>query len=288
MKPALLLVLTALVSAAQQGADSGWRLATEDTELAIGIMDGQPALKTLKVRGSQRNWLSKPVREPLMPEVVLDGSPVKTGWKFQGGALDAAGEQLTLRFENGNPRLALESIWRARPGHGPAEHWLTIANQAGRTVTITHQDSLVLDALTLAAGEKAQVWWINRGGSNATRQGGTFVVDADAEFDQTLVSDPMDGSSPVPWMAVQVGKARGLYVGWEFSGIGRVRGRTAAPSILDLRVGNPPDFKTDLAPDEVFLVPAAFVGCYNGDIDDGAYTLHRFVLEKLLPPLPKM
>ena len=55
---------------------------------------------------------------------------------------------------------------------------------------------------------------------------------------------------------------------------------------LDLDVGNHPDFKTDVEPGEMFLVPPAFVGCYGGDLDEGSYSLHRFVLEKLRPPVP--
>jgi hypothetical protein len=156
-------------------------------------------------------------------------------------------------------------------------------------VTLTHQDSLVLDGLALAPNESADVWWINRGGSNASRQGGTFVMKANAEFDQVLKSDPVDPSSPVPWLAVQVGTLRGLYVGWEFSGIGRIHAKTLStnPTHLSVHVGNDPEFKTDLPAGETFLVPPAFVGCYRGEIDDGSYSLHRFVLEKLLPPLPK-
>src|SRR5262249_39797643 len=104
-----------------------------------------------------------------------------------------------------------------------------------------------------------------------------------------------DGASPVPWLALQIGTSRGLYVGWEFSGIGRIRFHSAdrqgsqagnAPGELGIDVGNLPVFKTDIEAGETFLVPPAFVGCYTGDIDDGSYTLHRFVLEKLVPRFP--
>ena len=39
-------------------------------------------------------------------------------------------------------------------------------------------------------------------------------------------------------------------------------------------------------PHEVFHVPPAFVGCYAGDIDEGSYSLHRFIIEKLRPRVP--
>jgi hypothetical protein len=283
MKTCLILALACAATAAAE-TPSTWRLSTSDTAVVVGLEQDRPVLRSLGSAGVQRNWLTAPVVEVLMPVVELDGNSVKTNWKFQGAVLDPKKEQLTLRFTNADPRLALRSIWRAQPGHGPVEHWLEIANQSGRAITVTHQDSLVLDKLGLTPGESAQAWWINRGGNNASRQGGTFVVDTDADFDQVLVSNPQDGSSPVPWMAIQVGKSRGLYVGWEFSGIGRIHGKNVAPSRIDLRVGNIPEFKTDVPAGETFLVPPAFVGCYRGDIDEGSYTLHRFVLEKLLPP----
>ena len=161
------------------------------------------------------------------------------------------------------------------------EHWLTIANKSSGPVTLGHQESLVLSGL-VAPSEETNVWWINRGGGNAGTEGGTFTQRLDPAFDQVLTSDPTDGSSPVPWVAIQVATVQGLYVGWEFSGIGRIHIRGG-----EVRVGNLPEFKTDLPPGETFLTPPAFVGCYSGDIDDGSYSLHRFVLEKLLPPLPR-
>ncbi len=266
-----------------------WRLATDDTVIIVSVDCDRPVLKSLSSKAASRNWLSVPLREKLMDKVEVNGVPVATEWKFHGADLDSGREQLTLRFSNSDPQLELRSIWRARHGHGPVEHWLTIANDSGRTVTVRHQDSLVLDGLVLAPHESAQAWWVNRGGGNASQEGGTFTVDANAEFAQDLISSPVDGSSPVPWMAIQVGQIHGLYVGWEFSGIGRIHAETISmkPTRLDLRIGSLPEFKTDLPVGETFLVPPAFVGCYEGDIDEGGYTLHRFVLEKLLPPLPK-
>jgi alpha-galactosidase len=191
--------------------------------------------------------------------------------------------------------MELQSIWHARGGHGPVEHWLTIANHSTEPLTIGHQDSLVLSNLKIPERQGMDAWWIKRGGGNATTEGGTYVRSVSKNSEETLTSDPTDGASPVPWLALQVGTSEGLYVGWEFSGIGRIhlKGHAdSSPSVHDqvpgiaLEVGNVPAFKTDILPSETFLVPPAFVGCYRGDIDDGSYTLHRFVLEKLVPHFP--
>jgi alpha-galactosidase len=271
-----------------QDPAKSWRLATDDTELELAVKDGSPVLEVLRSTATRRNWLSSPLKESLMKSIQVDGVAKDLEWHFEGADLDAKGEQLTLHYNNAGPKLSLDSVWRARSGHGPAEHWLTIANESGRAITVTQQESLALTNLMVPSGESAQAWWINRGGSNASREGGTLNVLIDSDYDQVLVSDPTEGSSPVPWMAVQIRQDEGLYVGWEFSGIGNIRARTtsADPTRFELGVGLAPDFKTDIPAGETFLAPPAFIGCYKGDIDDGSYTLHRFILEKLLPPLP--
>jgi hypothetical protein len=275
------LVICLIAFASGTWAADSWPLSTDDTAAVVAVEQGRPVLKRLGVPGGRANWLPSGAPEILPPAVGWQGRSTPTNWRFQGGSLDSSGGKLTLRFTNADPPLELQSIWRARPGRGPVEHWLTIANKSGGPVTLAHQESLVLSGLAAPPGA-ADVWWINRGGGNAGTEGGTFTQRFDPKFDQVLTSDPTDGSSPVPWFAIQVAKVQGLYAGWEFSGIGRIHIRAH-----EVRVGNLPEFKTDLPAGETFLVPPSLVGCYSGDIDDGSYSLHRFVLEKLLPPLPR-
>jgi alpha-galactosidase len=283
--------IPAVTGAERQNATNSWKLATDDTEIVLSVKGGWPVLEALRSVATRRNWLSSPIpiKDWLMKSVKLDGVSKDLDWKFEGADLDPKGEQLSLRFSNSSPKLSLDSVWRARSGHGPVEHWLTMTNESGHTITVPQQESLVLTNLVVPSKESAQAWWINRGGSNASTEGGTFTVGVDPDFDQVLLSDPTDGSSPVPWMTVQVGQHEGLYVGWEFSGIGGIHARTTStdPRRFELRVGLAPDFRTDIPASETFLAPPAFVGCYEGDVDDGSYTLHRFILEKLLPPLPQ-
>lgn len=101
------------------------------------------------------------------------------------------------------------------------------------------------------------------------------------------MSNNHDGASPVPWVAVQCGARRGLYVGWEFSGLGRIHATAGSADRLNLNIGLLDDFKTDIDPGETLTIPAAFVGCYLGDLDDGSASLHEFVIQKLLPPRPR-
>jgi hypothetical protein len=294
------LLVMCLVSCCQVALAEQWRLGTDDTSLVITVQDGKPVLTELATTKSGSNWLQAPVPEVLLPGVTQNGAASKTNWKFEDGKFDDSSGQLVLRFSNAAPALELKSIWRARLGRGPVEHWLTIANKSGATVTIGHQDSIVLSHIGLPPNESLDAWWIKRGAGNATLQGGTFTRGVGRNSDETLTSNPNEGASPVPWLALQAGTSHGLYVGWEFSGIGRIRyhsvgadpsapagNATTGPAQIAIEVGNVPEFKTDLPAGETFLVPPAFVGCYSGEIDDGSYSLHRFVMEKLVPRYPK-
>ena len=78
-----------------------------------------------------------------------------------------------------------------------------------------------------------------------------------------------------------------IFIAFPMQRVNPSRARAAGPAQLGIEVGNVPAFKTDVLAGETFLVPPAFVGCYSGDIDDGSYSLHRFVMEKLVPRFPK-
>jgi alpha-galactosidase len=45
------------------------------------------------------------------------------------------------------------------------------------------------------------------------------------------------------------------------------------------------EFRSRLADGQRFVTPTVFVGCYRGDLDDGANRLHRFVAIHLRPPV---
>jgi hypothetical protein len=293
---ALIACLTSCwtLSFASDNQDS-WRLSTDDTVVIVAVQQGVPVVTMLGQSKGESNWLLAPAPDTLLPLVTLQGHSISTKWQYKGGTLDTQTAQLTLRFENDAPALELRSIWRARPGRGPIEHWLTITNNSGSVITIGHQDSLVLSHLAIPEHEPVDAWWIKRGAGNATTEGGTLVEGVGTFSDETLTSNPTEGASPVPWLALQAGTSHGMYVGWEFSGVGRIHfhglsqqpgGSASGAAQLGIEVGNVPEFKTDVLAGETFQVPPAFVGCYSGDIDDGSYSLYRFILEKLRPKFP--
>ncbi len=264
--------------------EATWRLATDDTEATIGIQNDRPVVRDLRAKGSGQPWCTGS-KVALIDRVWTDGHSQPTTWHFVRGSLTDSGAKLSLAFRNDAPLLELRSIWRARKGRGPIEHWVEIENRTAGPIAVPQQESLALDKLT-PAGEAA-IWWVRRGASNALTEGGTFQTPVATGMNLELVSDHHDPRSPVPWLAVQVGRSRGLYVGWEFSGLGRVLATATGPDSIDIRAGLMPDFKTDIEPGETLRLPAAFVGCYEGDIDDGSYSLHQFVLQMLRANPPK-
>ncbi|HZZ42960.1 MAG TPA: NPCBM/NEW2 domain-containing protein [Tepidisphaeraceae bacterium] len=267
------------------GCAHQWTLSTADTRLTLAISNNHPTIAHLQNPTDSHDWIPSNLPIPLMSKVSIDNHEIPLSWTFQSAQNDRSANTITLLFTNTTPNLTLKSIWRARPGHGPIEHHIEITNQSPHRITLTNQQSLTLSSLQ--TGDPASFWWINRGGSNASTEGGTFTEPLTPSRDITLNSDPTNGSAPVPWLAIQISNQRGLYVGWEFSALGALHAHVStSPQTLDIDLGNPPNFKTDLDPNQTFQVPPAFVGCYTGDIDDGSYTLHRFILEKLRPRIP--
>ncbi len=283
---AVCMILIVALAGTAQARENRWDLSTGDTHITIGVSGDRPVIFRLQSTSGDHNWAGGGMTLPLMEKVSVAGKDTPVHWAFREGMRNKRAGLLTLVFSSDDPKLELRSIWRGRPGHGPVEHWIEIANLTGKNVTIPQQDSLTL--YRLHAGRPAHLWWIRRGAANACEQGGTYADPLTPQTDLTLSSNVADGASPVPWMAVQAGDERGLYVGWEFSGLGGIRARgSETPNRLDVSIGNLPGFKTDVMPGETFIVPAAFVGCYSGDVEDGSYQLHRFILEKLRPPIPE-
>ena len=275
---------SALMMAGVTPRESGWLLETDDTRIEIAVQDDRPVVSVLGARGDDHEW-AHDTSIRIVPNVFARGVRVAARWAFASAEVDPAADALTLRFTCAEPELELTSIWRASPGRGPVVHWAGLLNSSAQTVTVGRLDSLALDGLAVPAG--SEFWWIRRGGSNASTEGGTFHDPAVPGGRVSLVSNPDDGASPVPWLAVQQGDERGLYVGWEFSGVGGIDA-TVSPGgdSVRLRAGCQDDFLTYLAPGRSLAIPPAFIGCYRGDIEEGSYSLHRFIMEHLRLPMP--
>src|SRR5258707_674680 len=117
-------LLVSLAFASAMWAADSWSLNTSDTAAIVAVERDRPVLKRLGAPG-RANWLPSGAPETLPPTVGWQDRSIPTNWKFHGGSFDSHGGMLTLSFVNADPPLELQSMWRARPGRGPLEHWLT-------------------------------------------------------------------------------------------------------------------------------------------------------------------
>jgi hypothetical protein len=276
-------------------AESEWTLATQDTEIRIGIRNDADAILELHAVGRPWEWVQTPNVEEL-PQSVLQGGAVRPlHWTYSGVDADADHRALTLIFRNASPALELKSHWKASSGKGPIEHWMVLRNGSSERLTIGGLPSLSLKTLSLPAGHYVESTQVRRGGSNAQVSGGVLSRPVGQYWSVKVPSKPSDGggggnvaedlASEVPFLNFQVDRSHGLYLGWKFSAVGEIVGSSMG-STMDLAVGVPANFKTDILAGEEFLIPAAFIGTYSGDQADGSYSVYRYIQDSVLPKRP--
>jgi hypothetical protein len=284
--PAVALAVGALVPYALAAAaeKNQWTLASEDTEVRIAVVADRPVIQRLGTPGDSHNWLSRPINVPLADKSATGGGEAALTWRFESGSLDKPTGTLTLVFAHGNPALRHRQFFQAAPGHGAVRQWAEIENRSAVAATVAVPPCLAMTGL--APGGPAALWRVNRGGNDASKQGGTFTEPLAKDLRKSLPLGP-GGANPIPWMAVQVGQQRGLYVGWEYSGSGQLQAVAGSEgSTVDMRFVMS-EMQLPIPAGQTLWLPPAFVGCYRGDVDDGSYCLHRFYLERLRPPMPK-
>lgn len=282
---AILASAIAAAAAPAAAAETGpWTLATDETELRVAIVDHRPVVERLGMPGDDRNWLSRPAAVPLADKATVNNAETALTWQFENGSFNKSVGTLTLTFASAAPALRYRQFFQATPGHGPVRQWAEIENRSAGPLAVQVPPCLAMTQLD--PGGPAAVWWIKRGGNDASKQGGTFNESLAKGLSQSLQVG-QGGAQPVPWMAVQAGSQGGLYVGWEYSGKGALRA-AAGPdgTTLDLRFILA-ESQLPIPAGGTLWIPPAFAGCYRGDVDDGSYSLHRFYLEKLRPPMPK-
>ncbi len=269
------------------GEADAWILASDDTEIRISMAGDRAVITRLGMPGDAVSWLGAPVAIALPAQwspgrAKAPATPLT--WRFRTGIVDGKSGTLTLTFASSDPDLIYRQCFQGRPGPGPIRQWAEVENRSGAEISLAVPPSLVLTAID--PGGPAKVWWASRGGNNAQKQGGTFNAPVAKGLDQALKVGPI-GTAPIPWLAVQADSAKGIYLGWEYSGNGTLRavaGREGNAVDLSFAVA---EATLPVATGAILAIPPAFVGCYRGDLDDGSYRLHRFYLDRLRPPMPK-
>jgi alpha-galactosidase len=276
-------------------AESEWILSTKDTEIKIGIRNGADAILELHTTGRPWEWVQSPIEQPLPSAVTRAGRVSQLHWTYSGASQDPEHRTLTLTFKNASPALELRSYWKASPGFGPIEHWMVLKNSSSDRLGIGATPSLGLKSLALPSNHYVESTQVRRGGSNAQVSGGVLSRPVGQYWGVLVASRPSDAGgggsaaedleSQVPFLNLQVDSSHGFYLGWKFSAVGEIVGSSNG-STVDLSVGVPANFKTDILPGEEFLIPAAFIGAYVGGQAEGSYSVYRYIQDSVLPKRP--
>lgn len=266
-----------------------WTLNTEDTRITLGIAeDSRLCLQELRHPAGEHNWAETPATLAFMSQVdMAQAAGQQIHWAFQRAEVDNhQGQKVTLIFTCSQPALELLSIWQARPGHGPIHHQMFITNQTGETVVIYTPQSLALEVACPAP--PMRLWYFS---DNAFKPDpvGTYIVPMTGGLSKTIISTSGDcwngGDDFIPYVVLDADSHHGLYMGLEWSN-GRTQVSTPAENPVKkvtVRSGLADDFKTDLYAGETFEVPAAFIGTYQGDIDDAGNSLRKYLFQYNTP-----
>ena len=284
----IILVESSVIGMAPSSGEESlsWTLKTEDTKLSLAIGSDQKLyISELSNPLAGWNWAKSPSLFPLISRIDIAGKEYIPNWIFKDGKMDNAdGTKVTIHFINESPSMELTVCWQARSGPGPIRHTMKIRNSSGHTVTIYNQESL--DLQVTAPIINPAVWYFNDMGWAKDSYGGKS---GEAIFhDQVLpgyskVLNFSDQSGYMPYVILDADGKNGVYLGCEWI-FGRISmGTDNKPGNVRLKAGNGDNFKTDVADGEVFVVPPAFIGAYNGDLDDSGNSLREYLYQYSIP-----
>jgi len=252
-----------------------FRLETNDTIIEVTVRDNAPRVLTLKNPAQGWNWTEKGSALRLLEKVTVKGTPHKLSWTYQDfhETNDSDGHTVTLVFACGEPKLELVSHWRARPGVGPVETWTTVENKTGEDIVYEYAEieSIGID---IEAEDTLTLTRLGRGG--VAKLGYNLgLLEDDLQPNQRITSttrntdDYVMGEAHVPFQFLS-SKTHGIYFGYEWS-FGKFAVMTGeSPLIAHYRAYLWDDDRTMTHEDsKKLLIPAVYIGAYQGDLDDG-------------------
>jgi hypothetical protein len=294
MKTRMLLAgLTTLVSALVMKAAT---IETADTSLRIEASG--PALQMISLSGrhDKTQWTPPSAQAGLMPFVktaYLADKALPLEWRLiRDEDLEASNQGHIFVFSCKNPKLELISLWKGTKGPGPIEHELAIVNRGTQAVELPLQPSLVFDTVAAPDGHDLENWWVEKGAGRPTDVG-VHVTPIGEGFSVALDStgySPDEKQEPIPWAAMHDPKSkRGWYVGIESSAMVRIaikREQKPQGAELHVETGLVPEegYRTRIAPGETLRIPVVFIGCYQGEMDEGCNLLRRWIKTNICPP----
>lgn len=286
---------------AAAGNPAGFTVSSDDTAVRVQVIHNRPAVVSLVCRATGFDWVgsaaaAEPI--PLIGVAEVGGERRPLQWHLvPDPAPNERAPRHAVSFACDDPPLELVSSWDAHPGPGPVEHRLTIYNRGTKAALLPVQPSLAV-GMRVPRGHGIEQWWVDKGAGTPTPDG-VHTRNIRAGEESVLRCWPSGRDKrrdPIPWTSLQDTDARqGWYAGVAFTA--RVEmALKAAPPInpqdgirLHLTLGLQREerfpFFTRVLPGERFDAPPVFIGCYPGDVDDGANRLRRWVRANLVPPV---
>jgi hypothetical protein len=262
-----------------------------------GLADGFKIQALLeRTRGQKDSWAARSIGHwHLVPFAEQDGRHVPLHWHLQD--VRQADHRLTMKFVEVKAQLEARSEWVGSAGPGPVEHTVTIVNKGQQDWTLPLQPTL---AWTFSTSRTLDSWWIEKGAGRPSTVG-EHVGAVSPHSKQVVLTEPYmsderayspkgDTRSPIPWLGIfDRSHKSGLYAGMEFSGRTSIELTRDARNNYQLTLGiakepkGQPAFQTRLRAGTSYVLPTAFVGCFEGTVDDGCNHLKRWIDSNLRP-----
>ncbi|OCT15421.1 hypothetical protein A8709_15180 [Paenibacillus pectinilyticus] len=266
-------------------AGPSWSLSTSDTSLVLSETNAGPLVASLKNPTQNFNWASTATTVPLLSRVDIGATAYTPNWVYASAAVDTTlGTKVTLTYNSTTPALQLKSIWLAKPGVGPVTHTMTIQNNTGSVITVYPQESM---DVSLKGTVDPVLWRFNKDAAapNAT---GVFKDTLTNGSNITAMTDSKANSAGdndnIPLVYLDNGGTHGVYVAWEWPhGRINVTASGSTPVTTRIKAGVNTDFKTDIPVSGVFNVPTAYIGTYNGTVDDGSNSFKKWQFNYNIP-----
>lgn len=253
-----------------------WDIANDDTKLIVS-KDGKGTCNIVylgNVTGTW-NWATNAIPLKFVDKISINGSTVSLNWKLVSADRSAAKNQLALEFKSSEEALELKVVFEAKSGPGPIRYSMFLKNVSGKVVTIYNPESF---DLSFSLPAKARLTYINDDASIPDSIG-VYHHSLVNQFSKSLiVSESHDW---IPFLVIDGNNAHGIYSGWEWSH-GRMKIQSSN-RVANVQIGVGDEFKTDVAPGEVFAVPPGFIGAYKGDLDDCGNHLRKYLYRYNMP-----
>jgi hypothetical protein len=265
-------------------------LATADTVIAVEAGEHAPRLTTLNARGAAA-WKNQ-AEETLPEHVEAHGEAQPVVWRLDRTGSRFESTQIQLVYVTDSPRLRLVWQWRARAGHGPIEHTISIQNLSKEPLWLPLQPSFRFD-WEIDTQSALERFWVEKGADVPSSEGTHLDALQDGDTWQGSSSTyarpmPNQPREMIPYLLVDApgGDRRGWYVGVEFSGLTRITLQRNGVSLHGEAGLNPvPDpYRTRLPPGGTFATPTIFLGVFAGGPDGAGNIVRRWVRAVLNNP----